>query len=90
VLRGWPPMDRPSTQTVSLAETLLVCCAVLSLVIACVLCSLHKQAWVDEVFTWRELSDPSLWHLYYAVQHGADGGMNAPLLYDSVALGKGF
>jgi hypothetical protein len=77
-------MDRPPTQKVSLAETLLLCCAVLSLVIACVLCSLHKQAWTDEVFTWRELSDPSLWHLYYAVQHGADGGM--PLFYTTAWL----
>jgi hypothetical protein len=84
VLRGRPPMDRPSTQKVPLAETLLVSCAVLSLVIACVVCSLHKQAWTDEVFTWRELSDPSLWHLYYAVQHGADGGM--PLFYTTAWL----
>jgi hypothetical protein len=84
VLRGRPPIDRPSTQKVSLAEILLVCCAVLSLVIACVVCSLHKQAWTDEVFTWRELSDPSLWHLYNAVQHGADGGM--PLFYTTAWL----
>jgi hypothetical protein len=84
VLRGRPPMDRPSTQKVPLAETLLVSCAVLSLVIACVVCSLHKQAWTDEVFTWRELSDPSLWHLYHAVQHGADGGM--PLFYTTAWL----
>src|ERR1700722_16027691 len=72
-------MDRPSTRKVSLAEILLVCSALLSLVIACVICSFHRQVWTDEVFTWRELSDPSLWHLYYAVQHGADGGM--PLFY---------
>ena len=77
-------MDRPSTQKVPLAETLLVGCAVLSLVIACVVCSVHKQAWTDEVFTWRDLSDPSLWHLYYAVQHGADGGM--PLFYTTAWL----
>ncbi|MGA3224961.1 MAG: glycosyltransferase family 39 protein [Acidobacteriaceae bacterium] len=84
VLRGCPPMDRPPTQKVSPAEALLLCGAVLSLVVACVLCSLHKQAWMDEVFTWRELSDPSLWHLYYAVQHGADGGM--PLFYTTAWL----
>ena len=84
MLRGRPRMDRPSTQKIPLAETLLVSCAVLSLVIACVVCSLHKQAWTDEVFTWRELSDPSLWHLYYAVQHGADGGM--PLFYTTAWL----
>jgi hypothetical protein len=84
VLRGSPPTDRPSTQKGPAAEILLLCCAVLSLVIACVLCSLHKQAWTDEVFTWTELSDPSLWHLYYAVQHGADGGM--PLFYTTAWL----
>jgi hypothetical protein len=72
-------MDQPSTQKVSLAEILLLSCALLSLVIACVICSLHKQVWTDEVFTWTELRDPSLWHLYYAAQHGADGGM--PLFY---------
>jgi hypothetical protein len=77
-------MDPPSTHKVSLAEILLLCAAVLSLVIACVICSLHKQAWTDEVFTWTELSDPSLWHLYYAVQHGADGGM--PLFYTTAWL----
>ena len=79
MLRGTPPMDQPSTQKVSLAEILLLGCSLLSLVIACVIGSLHKQAWTDEVFTWTELSDPSLRHLYYAVQHGADGGM--PLFY---------
>jgi len=84
VLRGRPPMDRPSTQTILPAEILLLCCAVLSLVVACVLCSFHKQAWTDEVFTWTELSDPSLGHLYYAVQHGADGGM--PLFYTTAWL----
>jgi hypothetical protein len=84
VPRGRPPMDRPSTQTILPAEILLLCCAVLSLVVACVLCSLHKQAWTDEVFTWMELSDPSLGHLYYAVQHGADGGM--PLFYTTAWL----
>jgi Dolichyl-phosphate-mannose-protein mannosyltransferase len=84
LLRDRPPIDRPSRQKVALPETLLICCAVLSLVVACVVCSLHKQAWTDEVFTWRELSDPSLWHLYYAVQHGADGGM--PLFYTTAWL----
>src|ERR1700733_1983663 len=84
VLRGSPAMDRPSMQKDSAAEIRLLCCAMLSLVIACVLCSLHKQAWTDEVFTWTELSDPSLWHLYHAVQHGADGGM--PLFYTTAWL----
>ena len=77
-------LDRPSKQRVSLAEALLLFCAVLSLVVACIICSLHKQAWTDEGFTWREVSDPSLWHVYSAVQHGADGGM--PLFYTTVWL----
>jgi hypothetical protein len=77
-------MDRPPTQKASPAEALLLGGSILSLVIACVVCSIHKQAWTDEVFTWRELSDPSLWHLYYAVQHGADGGM--PLFYTTAWL----
>ena len=34
---------------------------------------------MDEILTWKEVSDPSLLHLYYAIQHGADGGM--PLFY---------
>jgi hypothetical protein len=79
-----PSIARSSAQQVSLHEILVICCAVLSLVIACVVCSFHKQAWTDEVFTWRELRDPSLWHLYYAVQHGADGGM--PLFYTTAWL----
>ncbi len=29
--------------------------------------------------TWKEVSDRSLWHLYSAIQHGADGGQ--PLFY---------
>jgi hypothetical protein len=73
------PIDRPSMERVSASEALLLCCAVLSLVVACIVCSLHKQAWTDEGFTYRLVSDPSLWHLYFAVQHGADGGM--PLFY---------
>jgi hypothetical protein len=27
---------------------------------------------MEEIFTWKEVSDPSLRHLYYAIQHGAD------------------
>src|ERR1700723_2062840 len=77
-------MDRPPAHKVALAETLLLCCSVLSLVVACGVCSRHKQAWMDEVFTWTELSDPSLWHLYYAIQHGADGGQ--PLFYTTAWL----
>ena len=39
---------------------------------------------MDEVFTWNEVRDRSLWHLYSAVQHGADGGM--PLFYTTAWL----
>ena len=37
---------------------------------------------MDEIFTWKEVSDRSLWHLYSAIQHGADGGQ--PLFYTTV------
>jgi hypothetical protein len=77
-------MDRPSAHGVSAGEVVLLCCSVLSLIVSCILWSLHKQAWRDEVFTWREVSDPSLWHLYHAIQHGADGGM--PMFYTTVWL----
>ena len=60
-------------------EVLLLCGSVLSLVASCILWSPHKQVWMDEIFTWKEISDASLWHLYYAIQHGADGGQ--PLFY---------
>jgi hypothetical protein len=66
------------------AEILLLACSVVSLVASCVLWSSHKQAWMDEIFTWKEVSDPSLWHLYYAIQHGADGGM--PVFYTTAWL----
>jgi hypothetical protein len=65
-------------------EVLLLCCSLLSLVASCILWSPHKQAWMDEIFTWKEVSDPSLWHLYYAIQRGADGGM--PVFYTTAWL----
>jgi hypothetical protein len=57
----------------------LLVCSVASMIVSCVLWSAGKQAWMDEIFTWNEVSDRSLWHLFYAVQHGADGGQ--PLFY---------
>jgi hypothetical protein len=63
----------------SRGEVLLLCCSVASLVASCVIWSSRKQAWMDEIFTWKEVSDRSLWHLYYAIQHGADGGQ--PVFY---------
>jgi hypothetical protein len=65
-------------------EMLLLACSVISLLASCVLWSSHKQPWMDEIFTWKEVSDPSLWHLYYAIQHGADGGQ--PLFYTTAWL----
>lgn len=69
---------------VSTTEVVLLCCSVLSLIASCILWSPHKQIWMDEIFTWKEVSDRSLWHLYYAVQHGADGGQ--PLFYTTAWL----
>jgi hypothetical protein len=39
---------------------------------------------MDEILTWNEVSDHSLWHLYAAIQHGADGGQ--PLFYTTAWL----
>jgi hypothetical protein len=80
--KAFREMDRPSPHDVSAGEAVLLCCTLLSLIVSCILWSLHKQAWRDEIFTWREVSDSSLWHLYYAIQHGA--GM--PMFYTTVWL----
>jgi hypothetical protein len=76
--------DIPGRQRISKSEFLLLCCSLLSLVGSCILWSSHKQAWMDEIYTWKEGGDPSLWHLYYAIQHGADGGQ--PFFYTTVWL----
>lgn len=76
--------DGLATQKMSAGEILLLCCSLASLVGSCILWSAHKQAWMDEIFTWKEVSDPSLWHLYYAIQHGADGGQ--PVFYTTAWL----
>ena len=77
-------VESPPGQKIRAGEVLLLCCSVLSLLTSCILWSPHKQAWMDEIFTWKEVSDPSLWHLYYAIQHGADGGQ--PLFYTTAWL----
>lgn len=77
-------VDGPARQKMPAGEILLLCCSLLSLVVSCILWSAHKQAWMDEIFTWKEVSDRSLWHLYYAIQHGADGGM--PIFYTTAWL----
>jgi hypothetical protein len=68
----------------SRGEVLLLCCSVASLIISCLIWSSRKQAWMDEIFTWKEASDRSLLHLYWAIQHGADGGQ--PLFYTTAWL----
>ena len=65
-------------------EMFLLICSVCSLLASCILWSARKQAWMDEIFTWKEVSDRSLWHLYFAIQHGADGGQ--PLFYTTAWL----
>jgi hypothetical protein len=52
---------------------------VCSLLAACVILSLKKQEWADEVFTRTELSDPSLLHLMHALTRLGGAGM--PLFY---------
>jgi hypothetical protein len=52
---------------------------VASLLASCILWSLRKQMWGDEIFTVTELRDPSLAHLLRAVPHLGGGGM--PLFY---------
>lgn len=77
-------LGRPPGQRVAFRELLLLYGSVISLITSCVLWSAHKQAWMDEIFTWKEVSDRSLWHLFHAVQHGADGGQ--PLFYATAWL----
>ena len=76
--------DGAAMQEITIAEVLLLCGSVISLITTCILWSPHKQVWMDEIFTWKEVSDRSLWHLYYAIQHGADGGQ--PLFYTTAWL----
>ena len=71
-------------QRMTAGEILLLYGALISLLSSCILWSPYKQVWMDEIFTWKEVSDPSLWHLYYAIQHGADGGQ--PLFYTTAWL----
>jgi hypothetical protein len=52
---------------------------VLSLVASCVMYSLKKQEWADEVFTRIEVSDRSLFHLMHALTRLGGAGM--PLFY---------
>ena len=76
-------VDGPAWEKMSAGEILLLCCSFVSLLVSCILWSSRKQEWVDEIYTWTEVNDPLLWHLYHAIQHGADGGM--PLFYARLA-----
>jgi hypothetical protein len=78
------PQRAPQAMAASRTERLLLASSVISLLASCFVWSARKQAWMDEVFTWKEASDPSLRHLYSAIQHGADGGQ--PLFYTTVWL----
>jgi hypothetical protein len=77
-------LSSPPRQKMAVGEVLLLCGSVISLLTSCIFWSTHKQAWMDEIFTWKEVSDRSLWHLYFAIQHGADGGQ--PLFYTTAWL----
>jgi hypothetical protein len=77
-------LDSPAAQKMTAGEALFLSCASLCLLLSCILWSQYKQVWFDEILTWREVSDPSLWHLYHAIQHGADGGQ--PLFYTTAWL----
>jgi hypothetical protein len=79
-----PELASTPARKTGVAEILLLCCSVVSLLTSCILWTAHKQVWMDEIFTWREVSDRSLWHLYFAIQHGADGGQ--PLFYTTAWL----
>ena len=80
---GSDPGSQPAPK-MTMGEILLLSVSVLSLIASCIVWSSRKQAWMDEIFTWKEVSDRSLWHLYSAIQHGADGGQ--PLFYTTVWL----
>jgi hypothetical protein len=52
---------------------------VVSLIVSCIVYSLKKQEWADEVFTRIEVSDRSLFHLMHALTRLGGAGM--PLFY---------
>ena len=52
---------------------------VLALIVSCIVYSLRKQEWADEVFTRVEVSDRSLFHLMHALTRLGGAGM--PLFY---------
>lgn len=77
-----PSATQPSVRTepsAVLYRWLFPLMGVISLLVSCVVWSLKKQLWADEIFTRTELGDPSFVHLLRAVPHLGGGGM--PLFY---------
>jgi 4-amino-4-deoxy-L-arabinose transferase-like glycosyltransferase len=68
------PADRDGDRR-PLSGWLLPVLGVGSLLASCILWSLRKPMWGDEVFTWTELHDPSLRHLLGAISRLGGGGM---------------
>jgi Dolichyl-phosphate-mannose-protein mannosyltransferase len=65
--------------TGALDRWILPLLGVLSLIASCIVYSLRKQEWADEVFTRIEVSDRSLFHLMHALTRLGGAGM--PLFY---------
>jgi 4-amino-4-deoxy-L-arabinose transferase-like glycosyltransferase len=70
---------KPRTESGPLDRWILPLLGVASLLTSCVLWSLKKQFWGDELFTHVEIADPSLSHLMHAALHLGGAGM--PLFY---------
>lgn len=77
------PHQAPQLRTVAsegpLFRWILPLLGVASLLASCILWSLRKPMWGDEVFTYTELRDPSFLHLLHAVPRLGGAGM--PLFY---------
>ncbi len=74
-----PRVSAPNEAKASRGHWVLPLLGVLSLLASCILWSLRKPMWGDEVFSWTELHDPSFLHLMRAVPRLGGGGM--PLFY---------
>jgi uncharacterized membrane protein len=71
--------QRETHPTGALDRWVLPSLGILSLIASCILYSLKKQQWADEVFTRIEVSDRSLFHLMHALTRLGGAGM--PLFY---------
>ncbi len=78
-IRRAAPQPLASEPAGSARAWLFPALGVASLVVSCVLWSLKRQMWGDEVFSWTELGDSSLGHLLHAVVRLGGAGM--PLYY---------